>query len=193
MKRILVLVAIAMLAQGCALTDASLEVDPTALEYSTGPLSEAKSTAILVEAIEDAREDTMRVGYKKNGFGQNMGDIATARPVTELIQEAVAKGLERNGHTIAAGDVQVTGVLNRFWVDFDVNFSHIEILGNVDADFTFSDASGVVYSQGYSTTYSDKFQMGTEKNLQKVVAGTIAKLVDEVAYDEDLAEALDSR
>lgn len=193
MKRILALAAIATLAQGCALTDAALEVDPAALEYSTGPLSEANSTAILVEAIDDARDDTMRVGYKKNGFGQNMGDIATARPVTELIQEALAKGLEKNGHTIAGGDVQVTGVLNRFWVDFDVNFSNIEILGNVDADFTFSDANGVVYTQGYSTTYSDKFQMGTEKNLQKVVAGTIAKLVDEVSYDEDLAEALDSR
>ena len=193
MNRTIAIALLAIVMQGCALTDASLEVDPAALEYSTGPISDATSTAILVSAIADAREDTVRVGYKKNGFGQNMGDIATARPVTELIQEALSNSLVTNGHRSEAGDVTVNGTLSRFWVDFDVNFSNIEILCNVEAQFVFSDAGGVVYQSDYTTTHSDKFQTGMEKNLQKVIAGAIAALVDEVAYDEGLAEALDSR
>ena len=122
MTKLLRLVAVCLVLQGCALTDAELDVRHDATKVSQGPLSEVDAKMFVLNDFQDARTDTARVGYKKNGFGQNMGDIATLKPVPQVIADAVDAALVANGHTIGNAGVAVDGVVNQFWVDLDVNF-----------------------------------------------------------------------
>ena len=194
LKKLLIVAGLGLALQGCALTDAELDVGPEMEAINQGPLSEATPRVFTVNAFEDAREDKERVGYKKNGFGQNMGDIDTAAPVPVTVADAVSSAVVANGHTLGDGSIAIDGVVNRFWMETDINFSNIEISCNIEADLTFTDVASnkAIYSAPYTGSYSDKKQLATESNFAEIIDGALGALIDEMIYDEDLAEALDS-
>ena len=192
LRKLLMIAGIGLAMQGCALTDATLDVGADATIVGQGPLSEAEPLQFVINDFEDAREDQVRVGYKKNGFGQNMGDITTAQPVAVIIADAISAAAVANGHTVGETGITVDGVVNKFWIETDINFSNIEMVCNIVTDLKFTDTEtdGVIYSASYSASYSDKKQMGTEKNFAEIIDGAIQALIDEIVFDEELAEAL---
>ena len=192
LKRLLVVAGVGLVMQGCALTDATLDVGADATVVGQGPLSEAEAVSFVINDFDDAREDQLRVGYKKNGFGQNMGDITTAQPVTMIVADAIGAAAVANGHTLGESGVAIDGVVNEFWVETDINFTNIEIVCNIVADLKFSntETNSAIYSASYSASYSDKKQIATEKNFSEIIVGAIQALVDEFVFDEELAEAL---
>lgn len=192
MKRLLILAAILFGLQGCALTDAELDISHDPNVVNEGPISEAESRVVMVTGLEDAREDKARIGYKKNGFGQNTADITTLEPVTDIIQQAFDHAIVSNGHTIGPDGILVSGKVNQFWMDVDINFSHIEIICNIETDLLFKDATldAVFYTNTYRGSYREKKQMGTESNYESVIEGALQALIDEITFDEGLAEAL---
>ena len=194
LKKFLIIVGLGLALQGCALTDAELDVGPDMEAINQGPISDATPRVFKVNDFEDARDDKERVGYKKNGFGQNMGDIDTDEPVPVIVADAISAAAVANGHTIGEGGVAIDGVVNRFWIETDINFTNIEIACNIEADITFTDVatSKAIYSAPYTGSYSDKKQMATEKNFKEIIDGALGALIDEIVFDEDLAEALDS-
>lgn len=192
MKRLLLLAALVLGLQGCALTDAELDVSHDPAKVNQGPISDSEPRVIMVAGLADAREDQARIGYKKNGFGQNTADITTQKPVTEIIQQALDHAIVSNGHTIGPGGIVVSGKVNQFWMDVDVNFTHIEIICNIETDLLFKDSTldAVFYTNTYRGSYREKKQVGTESNYQAVIEGAVNALLDDVVFDEDLAEAL---
>jgi uncharacterized lipoprotein YajG len=193
-KKLLIIAGIGLVLQGCALTDATLDVGADATAVNQGPLSEAGALSFVVNEFEDAREDKERVGYKKNGFGQNMGDITTAQPVATIVSDAISAAALANGHRLGESGIAVDGVVSEFWVETDINFSNIEMICSIAADmkFTDSETNNLIYSGNYAASYSDKKQMGTEKNFAEIIDGAIQALIDEVVFDEELTEALTS-
>lgn len=194
LKKFLILVGLGLALQGCALTDAELDVGPDMEAINQGPISDATPRVFSVNDFEDARDDKERVGYKKNGFGQNMGDIGTDEPVPVIVADAISAAAVANGHTIGEGGIAIDGVVNRFWIETDINFTNIELACNIEADITFTDAATgkEIYSAPYAGSYSDKKQIATEKNFKEIIDGALGALIDEIVFDEDLAEALDS-
>ena len=194
MKRIVILASFAMLG-GCALTDASLDVGHDAEVVQQGPLSETESVTFTPGALEDLRADKDRIGYKTNGFGMKTADIATDEPVTDVIMNAIVHAFESNGHVRGDDGVRIDGTINNFWVETDTNFWSIEVIGNVEALLTFVDpASGAsIYERTYSGSYSDKRQMVTENAYNEAISGAVQSLIDDVIFDEQLAEALAAR
>ena len=145
-------------------------------------------------ALEDLRPDQERIGYKKNGFGQNTADITTDEPVTQIIANAITSALTANGHQLAADDVAIEGSVSQFWVDSDMNFWSIEIMCSIAVDLMFVDtATGqTLHEATYNGSFNDKFQTGMESNLQAVMSGAVEALIDDLVFDDELAEALDS-
>jgi uncharacterized lipoprotein YajG len=194
MRSLLLILALGFVTQGCALTDATLEAGPAAELVSAGPLSEARSRQFAIAALEDVRPDQERIGYKKNGFGQNTADITTDEPVTQIVADAITSALTANGHQIATNDIAIEGNVSQFWVDSDMNFWSIEIMCSIEIDLVFVDtATGqALHEATYNGSFNDKFQTGMESNLQAVMSGAVEALVDDLVFDEELAEALDS-
>lgn len=195
LARIFAVIGVSFLLHGCALTDAALEVGPDATLIGPGPLSEVGEMRFSMGEVQDEREDKERVGYKKNGFGQNMGSITTAKPVPVVVGDAIEAAMAANGHTRGEGDVSINGAVNSFWMETDINFSNIELSCTINVDLGFADAASgdEIYSSSYSASYSDKKQLATESNFQEIINGALQALADEVVFDAELAEALAAR
>src|SRR5262245_55836939 len=137
----LVTLAAAALLQACAFSDAVLDVKANADTKVAGPLGDVKSLSFNTPALDDARLDRARIGWKKNGYGQNTADITTTTPPDQIVENAVSKALTDTNHRVGAGgDIKVVGTVDRLWFDIDVNFWTVKFLGDVQATVDFVDA-----------------------------------------------------
>ncbi len=192
MKKLFVLMVILLL-QACALTDSTLQVEHDPAVNITGPISEAGGIAFSAPQLEDARLDKARIGWKKNGYGMNMGEITTEQPVDVIVENAIIDAIKDNGHTIADdGRVRITGSVDRFWFDTDINFWSVEFIGDVQCTLDFIDpkTDTSIYSSSYSGTYKEKTAAGYVKTWTEVLGKAIDNLIEDIVFDEELKDAL---
>ena len=194
MKKFVVIAAI-LLVQACAFTDATLKLEHDDAVNITGPISEAESIAFSAPQLEDARLDKARIGWKKNGFGANTADITSEQPVDVIIENAIIDAIKDNGHTVVEdGQIRISGTVDRFWFETDVNFWSIEFIGDVQCTLDFTDpvTNTTIYSSSYSGTYKEKTAAGYVKTWTEVMNKAIEKLIEDIVFDEDLTDALTS-
>lgn len=178
--------------QGCAFTDATLDVGMPLDAEMRGPLSSVDSMSLQMGELQDERIDKERIGWKKNGYGANTADILTVEPVEEILRAGMVKTLEENGHAVGASGVRIDSVLKNFWLEFDVNFWTVEFIGNIEAMFVLvGEAGSEIYRNTYSGSYSEKTGGGGEKTWAKIMSKTVASLFEDFAFDEDLVEVLE--
>jgi uncharacterized lipoprotein YajG len=192
MKRILVIAAMLLL-QACAFTDSTLKVEHDTAVDITGPISEAGAIAFSAPQLEDARLDKARIGWKKNGYGMNTADITSEQAVDVILENAIIDAIKDNGHTMTDdGRVLITGTVDRFWFDTDMNFWTVEFIGDVQCTLNFVDSATntPIYSSIYSGTYKEKTAGGLEKTWTEVMSKAIDKLIEDIVFDEDLKDAL---
>jgi uncharacterized lipoprotein YajG len=193
--RFLIVAAAILVAQGCAFTKATLDVKPTAAKVA-GPLGDVQPIAFQSPQLIDSRPDKARIGWKKNGFGQNTADIVTAQPVEQIVESAVAKALTDTKHSVGAtGAVEVVGTIDRFWFDVDVNMWTVKFIGDVQCtvDFVDRDTKQSIYKSKYSGNYADTKAGGLEKTWTEVMSKALDKLVESIVLDEELVAALGKR
>jgi uncharacterized lipoprotein YajG len=192
MKNILILTAV-ILVQACAFTDATLTVvhDPEA-NYKS-PLGDVATMQFNTPELHDNRQDKERIGWKKNGYGTQTANISTSEPVETILSNAIKTRLTKNGYSVLEnGRDKITGTVNQFWFDSDINFWTVEFSGDVQCTLQFVDTENETsfYQAEYSCTYSEKKAGGLEKTWQIITGKAVEKLVDDLVFDEDLAEAL---
>lgn len=192
MKKLVVIAAILMI-QACAFTDATLKVEHDDAVNITGPISTAGGIAFSAPQLEDARLDKARIGWKKNGYGMNTADITSEQTVDVIVENAIKDAINDNGHSVVEdGQIRITGTVDRFWFETDVNFWSIEFIGDVQCtlDFIDSRTSTSIYSSNYSGTYKEKTGAGYVKTWTEVMSKAIDKLIEDIVFDEDLTDAL---
>jgi uncharacterized lipoprotein YajG len=190
---ILALAAILALLQGCAFTPAKLEVQATPATRVAGPLTETQSVKFRATQLDDARPDTARIGWKKNGFGQNTADITTSQPVDRIVESTLDKALTDTQHSVGDdGVIQISGTVDRFWFDTDMNFWTITFIGEVSCTLDFVDAvtKQSIYKSRYAGSYSVDKAGGLEKTWTEVMGKALDKLIEDVVLDEELADAV---
>jgi uncharacterized lipoprotein YajG len=193
MYKLAALAALAALQAGCAFTPAQLEVKPHAATQVAGPLRDVGPVTFSATQLEDARPDKARIGWKKNGFGQNTADITTSQPVDQIVESTIDKAIVDSGHSVAPdGAVQIVGTVDRFWFDMDVNFWTVTFIGEVACTLDFVDAQTKqsIYKNKYAGSYNVDKAAGLEKTWTDVMAKALDKLIEDVTLDEDLADAL---
>jgi uncharacterized lipoprotein YajG len=191
--RLLALVAAVTLLPGCAYTSAQLEIEPHSTTRVAGPLKDIGLVAFRATQLEDARQDQARIGYKRNGFGQNTADITTSEPVDQIVAKTIDKAIVDSGHALGDdGVLQIVGTVDRFWFDTDVNFWTITFIGEVACTLDFIDAltKQSVHKSKYVGSYSVDKAGGLEKTWTAVMAMALDKLIEDITLDEDMADAL---
>jgi len=192
MKKLLVMTAI-LLIQACAFTDATLKVEHDNAVDITGPISEVGGIVFTAPQLEDARLDKARIGWKKNSYGMNTADITSEQPVDVIVENAIMDAIKDNGHSMSEdGRVGITGAVNRFWFDTDMNFWTIEFIGDVQCtlDFIDSATNKSIYRSSYSGNYKEKTGAGYVKTWTEVMSKAVDKLIEDIVFDEDLKDAL---
>lgn len=189
----LMILIFAWVMQGCAFTKATLDVSASPNVHVAGPLGDVVPSEFVRPNLDDARLDKARIGWKKNGFGQQTADITTRKPVEEILESAVSKALVDTHHKIAdSGAIQVVGTVDRFWFDVDVNFWTVRFIGDVQCTLDFVDrqTKQSIYKSKYSGNYTEQKAGGLEKTWATVMSKAVDKLIESVVLDEELAAAL---
>jgi len=193
MKKIVIMAAV-LLVQACAFTDATLKVEHDEEANIIGPLSETKGISFSPPELEDARLDRARIGWKKNGFGMNTADITSEDPVDVIIESAIVDAIKDNGHLVEDnGRVMISGTVDRFWFETDVNAWSIEFIGDIQSTLVFVDTktNSTIYKSTYSGNYKEKTAAGYVKTWTEVMGNALDNFIEDVVFDEDLSEALE--
>ena len=194
--RLITIIFIAAFLQACAFTDASIDVAHNPETNTIGSLSEVEKVNFQTAVFADNRKDKERIGYKKNGFGQNTADITTKDDVTNIVRSAVNDAITDNNHTTSSnGDIKIVGTVDNFWLDTDINFATVEFIGDIQCtiDFIETDTNKSIYKSTYTGNHREKVLGGYIKTWEKVMNLTLDKLLEDVVNDEDLVEVLENR
>jgi uncharacterized lipoprotein YajG len=192
MKKLMAIAAILMI-QACAFTDATLKVEHDDEVNITGPISEAGGIAFSAPQLEDARLDKARIGWKQNNFGMKTADITSEQTVDVIVENAIMDAIKDNGHSVEEdGQVRISGTVDRFWFETDVNFWTLEFIGDIQCTLDFVDTATneSIYSSSYSGTYKEKTAAGYVKTWTEVMSKAIDKLIEDIVFDEELTDAL---
>jgi uncharacterized lipoprotein len=189
---LLPLLATAMLVTGCAFSTSKLDIAYSANQ--AGPLATVAPREVSVGPFADKRPDVARIGYKKNGFGQKTADIVPARPVAEIVRDAIAAELAKNGHRAAAATppaLSISGEVTEFWFDLSIGAFTIEYTGRVGATVNIQDPSGgPALTKRYQGVQVEKRMGGYEGAWTEVMNTALSKMVREISTDPELADAL---
>lgn len=193
MNKLILMIAVLFI-QACAFTDATLKVAHDPDVNIKGPMSQVQGISFTSPRLEDARLDKARIGWKKNGFGANTAEITSEQPVNVIVERAIIDAIRDNGHMLAEnGQVAITGTVDRFWFETDVNFWTVEFIGDVQCSLDFIDSASntSIYKSSYSGTYKEKKAGGLEKTWTEVLGKAVDNLIEDIVFDEDLTEALE--
>ena len=104
MKKI-ILILLTITLYSCAHTDSVLDVKHDAEMSFAGPIQEIDSLSFLPANLVDDRSDKERIGWKRNGFGQNTANITTSQPVEVILSDGITTGLTQNSHSVVDSEV----------------------------------------------------------------------------------------
>lgn len=179
---------------GCAFTQATLNVGYTEAMANRGPLSSIAPRRIDVGAFADKRPETNKIGYKRNGFGQKTADIVTAKPVPDIVKEALIAEFKKNGHdvTTAERDLVLAGDITTFWFELQVNFATIEFFGTSAITLNVVDGrtGTTLLTRNYQGHYTEKSLGGLDATWERVMNEALQRMVREVATDLQLIRVL---
>jgi hypothetical protein len=121
---------------GCAHTSA-LDVRYPEAAANRAMLASVGSRRVEIRPVTDRRMDTARIGSKPDK-GQN---VVTSRPVTDVVREALAVEIGKNGHAIVTerGDVVLAIDVEEFWLDAVTAYTTTQYVGKVVIGLTVSD------------------------------------------------------
>lgn len=189
----LLLITLALLSQACAFTDATLPVQHDNNANIIGPVSDIGKITFTSPQLDDTRTDKQRIGWKKNSYGQQTASIYTEQPVHKILENAITDAINDNGHTISEdGPIIITGSVDRFWFETDINFWTIEFTGDIQCTLNFIDSitSETIYTSAYTGTHKKETGGGLEKTWTEVMGHAVDNLIEEIVFDEELSDAL---
>ena len=192
LRIVLILIATAI-TSGCAFTDASLKVDYDESHATRGPISRTAPIAFQMSEFTDSREDTDRIGYKRNTYGAKTADITTEQPVTSIVSDALKASIKHNGHTLSEqGEIIIRGDVTQFWFDADVDFWTVTFMGTVATTLEFVDSASQtsIYQSDYQGYYEKKAAGGLEQTWTDVMELALENMIDSIVKDPQLAKAL---
>src|SRR5437879_1858918 len=113
---------------GCA-RPAGLDVRYPEAGANRAMLASVESRRVEIKPVTDGRVDTTRIGSKPD----NGGDLVTSRPVADIVREALAVEIGKNGHAVVAerSDVILAADVEEFWLDVVRGYATTQYVGKV--------------------------------------------------------------
>jgi hypothetical protein len=194
----ILLVLAVMLASGCALTTANLDLSYKPEPGSKSPLSTIKPVTFLLQ-VEDKRvaAEQGRVGDKRNGFGAVTAPILSNVPPKDILYAALKTELVDSGHLVVdanadSSDAILTVDLNRYWCDSRIHFWDIEVIGILNTDIVLRKPKDdtILFSQPHNCTFRESRQIATESVFESVLNGALSDFVRGLSRDPGFLDGL---
>jgi hypothetical protein len=197
MRRAVVLTLIigtAALASGCAFTDATINVAYPEARAGRGALGTVPPRRIEIGTLVDRRPEPDKIGYKRNGFNQKTAKIQTSKPVPDIVREALAAELGKNGHVVGGADSELvlSGEISEFWFDISVGMWVVDFVGTtaLQLELRPRGTDTVLASRRYRGYHKESAMGGLEGTWEHVMNTALEHMMRELSTDLALARAL---
>lgn len=191
MIRACILIALVALLGGCATTESSVTVPYAA----ASPASDiGHGQAIALKTLDARTADRMRISTKINGFGMEMAAIRSARPVTDIVQDALAAEFQARGFHIGAAGCPVTVSVDRFYNQFHTGAFAGTADGTAALMVTVADPTGSkLFSKTYNGVSQETIELANGSNAALAVSAALKDAVNKLFADPSFLRALASQ
>lgn len=183
--RVAILVALLSLVGGCA--SRTLDVSYPQTEVKKALLASVAARRVVVAPVTDRRGDKDRIGATP----EDKKPIMTARPVAEIVREAVVLEIEKNGHQVVPGpgDVVLATDVEEFWLDAVGRSKNTQYVGRVAIAVSVADgATGErLWSRRYVGIRRQNAEADSKTTWREVMDTALARTIRDLATDPDLA------
>lgn len=170
---------------GCA-HRAVLDVEYPEAGVNRALLASVASRRIEIKPVVDARPDVARIGSR----AEDGKDVVTSRPVTEVVRDALALELSRNGHTVVRGpaDVSLLPTVEEFWLDTVTGHGTTQYVGRVLIALQATDGrSGkLLLSRRYVGIKRERTGQPSDEVRRAVMDAALARSLRDFATDPAL-------
>ncbi len=148
-------------------------------------LASAAPMRVSIAPVVDRRVDTKRVGTDEKD-----GDIVTARPVVDIVHEALSVELGKNGYAISVAerDVIVAMTVEEFWIDIAHGYSKAQCVGRVSIALVVTDGQtgGVLFTRRYIGTRRQEVDKVSNDAVRAIMGAALARTMRSIATDPAL-------
>jgi uncharacterized lipoprotein YajG len=187
---LLSVLALATLA-GCAITR-GLDVTYPEAGVNRALLARVPARQVGVSPVVDHRTVVARIGSRKDGAG-----IVTSRPVGDIIREALAAEVTRNGHAVRADakDVVLAAEVEEFWLDVTTGYSSTQYVGTVVLALAVVDGHNgeTLFSRRYAGIKRREVEREADDVARDVMDVALARTLHDFATDPEMAAAFGRR
>jgi hypothetical protein len=194
MRRHLLWLGVLLLVSGCA-RSTGLDVGYREAGTNAAMLASAGPRRIAIGPVVDRRGQT-RIGVEPD----TKKDIVTNRPVTEIVRDALAAELTKNGHAVVSAekpDILVGADVTEFRLDQVVGYSNTQYVGRVAIGLALTDArtGQRLLTRRYlgikrHLADADAKRVERESAQREVMDTALARTLHDLATDPDLVRAL---
>ena len=182
------ILALLSTAGGCA--SRTVDVGYPAAETRKALLSNVAPRRVVVAPVTDRRGDKNRIGASP----ENGKPIVTARPVADVVRDALVLEVGKNGHDVVAGpgDAIVAADVEEFWLDAVGRSGTTQYTGRVAIAVAIADGQtgDRVWTRRYVGIRRQTGEADSKSTWREVMDVALARTIRDVATDPDLALAL---
>ena len=175
---------------GCGASRSGLDVRYPEAGVNRSMLAAAPPRRVEISPVADRRLDTTRIGTRpKDG-----GDIVTKRPVAEIVGEALALEIRKNGHAVVSDkkDVVLAASVEEFRLDVVAGYSSTQYVGRVVIAVTLSDgrSGDQLLTRRYVGIGRRQVDKDAEIGWRDMMDVALARSMHDLATDPELAAVL---
>jgi uncharacterized lipoprotein YajG len=187
---LLVILLAGLVLSACGVTTSGLDVRYPEASVHRSLLAAAPPRRVEIVPVADRRMDTARIGSRpKDG-----GAIVTSRPVTEIVGEALALEIRKNGHAVVSDkhDAILAGAIEEFRLDVVAGYSSTQYVGRVVIAVTLADGrrGDQLLSRRYVGISRRQIDKGSENDWRDMMDVALARSMHDLATDPELTAAL---
>jgi len=178
---------IALLALATACASRTVDVSYPETEVKKALLGRVAPRRMVVAPVTDRRGDKERIGASP----EDRKPIVTARPVSEIVRDALVREVEKNGHQVVAGpgDLVLAADVEEFWLDAVGRSATTQYVGRVAIAVAVADGhtGDRLWSRRYVGIRRQTAAADSKTAWREVMDAALARMIRDVATDPDLA------
>jgi hypothetical protein len=178
---------IALLALATACASRTVDVSYPETEVKKALLGSVAPRRMVVAPVTDRRGDKERIGASP----EDRKPIVTARPVSEIVRDALVREVEKNGHQVVAGpgDLVLAADVEEFWLDAVGRSATTQYVGRVAIAVAVADGhtGDRLWSRRYVGIRRQTAAADSKTAWREVMDAALARMIRDVATDPDLA------
>jgi len=173
---------------GCA-SVSTLDVAYPEASVNRAMLASVQSRRVEIRPVADRRMDVGRIGTRP----ADGKAVVTSRPVPDVVREALALEIGKNGHALVTerGDVVLAADVDEFWLDAIAGYTTTQYVGRVVIALILVDGptGSPLATRRYVGIKRQQVDKPTDDAARAVMGAALARAMRDLATDGALVAA----